>query len=141
MLILFLIIPVCIVIAIGLLHLYWAFGGKVFFDYSIPEYQLNHQPQFFKQTPGPMVCLISALFFFCFAALMIGNYFVESSWLFSWVLKSSVVVLLMRTIGEFNCLGLFKRERMTKFARMDNFFAIPICIYLAISVVIQVTVI
>lgn len=137
MILLFYYLPISLLILIGIIHVYWGFGGRLFFDYSLPEYKLNYQPQFFKKQPGLVMCLLSAGAFFFLAACMIFYFNGVNSSLFGAFLKVAIVVLIARIIGERNCIGLFKREKSTKFAKMDNYVAIPICLFLVISLVIQ----
>lgn len=49
----------------------------------------------------------------------------------TWVLGS---VLLLRAIGEFRYVGLFKRRRGTRFATMDTWLYTPLCAALAAGV-------
>lgn len=137
MILLFYYLPLILLILIGIIHVYWAFGGRLFFHYSLPEYKLNYQPQFFKKQPGLVICLLSAGAFFFLAASMIFYFTGVNSSLFSLFLKMAIIVLIIRILGERNCIGLFKREKSTKFAKMDNYVAIPICIFLALSLLIQ----
>jgi hypothetical protein len=45
------------------------------------------------------------------------------------------VVLLARAVGDFRYVGLFKRERGTRFARLDTRVYTPLCALLAAGVV------
>ncbi|WP_462259094.1 DUF3995 domain-containing protein [Vagococcus teuberi] len=49
------------------------------------------------------------------------------------LLTIACFVFIGRIIGEFNCFGIFKREKDTTFSKMDNMIYIPICVYLNIS--------
>ena len=131
-------LSIILIISIGLLHVFWAFGGNLWSNYVLPEYKYNFKPQFFKKTPGPFMCLLVASAFFILAFLEISYHFqIGNTEFISLLLKLACFVFLGRIIGEFNCLGLFKRERDTQFAKMDNMIYIPICIYLLLSIIIQ----
>ena len=49
----------------------------------------------------------------------------------SWLLA---VVLVLRTVGDFRYVGMFKRERRTRFAGRDTRIYTPLCGVLAVSV-------
>ena len=141
MTIIFFWLSVVLIISIGLLHVFWACGGNLWGDYVLPEYKYNYKPQFFKKTPGPFMCLLVASAFFVLALLeIIYHYKIGNPPFISLLLKLACIVFIGRIVGEFNCLGLFKRERDTQFARMDNLIYIPICVYLLISLIIQLVV-
>jgi hypothetical protein len=42
--------------------------------------------------------------------------------------------LLVRVVGDFRHVGLFKRERSTRFARLDTRYFTPLCAALALGV-------
>ncbi|WP_241675049.1 DUF3995 domain-containing protein [Paenibacillus luteus] len=53
------------------------------------------------------------------------------SWLANFGGWTLAVVFLIRSVGEFNTVGLFKRIRKTPFARMDTFVYSPLCLFLS----------
>ncbi|OPF88086.1 hypothetical protein BW731_07840 [Vagococcus martis] len=134
-------LSVVLLISIGLLHVYWAFGGNLFGEYVLPEYKYNLKPHFFNQTPGSFMCSLVATAFFILAFLeIIYHYQIGNQKFVSILLTLACFVFTARIIGEFNCLGLFKREKDTTFAKMDNMIYIPICVYLLISLIVQLTI-
>ena len=58
---------------------------------------------------------------------------VPSAWL-EWLSYVLAVVLLARAIGDFRLVGFFKRERGTRFARLDSMAFAPLCLLLAAGV-------
>ena len=135
-------LSIILLISIGLLHVYWAIGGELLGDYVLPEYKYNLKPQFFNKKPGPLMCLLvaSAFFILTFLEIIYHSHIVNTNFI-SILLMLACFVFTARIIGEFNCLGIFKREKDTLFAKMDNRIYIPICVYLLISLIIQLTVI
>ncbi|WP_280151377.1 DUF3995 domain-containing protein [Piscinibacter sp. XHJ-5] len=51
-----------------------------------------------------------------------------------WLSYGLALGLLMRAIGEFKYVGLFKRVRGSRFARLDTLLYSPLCLLLAIGV-------
>jgi hypothetical protein len=49
----------------------------------------------------------------------------------SWACMALAVGLLARAVGEFKYVGLFKRVRGSKFARLDTLVYSPLCLLLA----------
>ncbi len=140
MIIIFFWFPIILIISLGILHIYWGFGGELWKNKVLPEYKYNFKPQLFKQTPSSFMCFLVATALLSIATLQICfQYKIGNPEFISVVLKLVCLALAGRIIGEFNCLGLFKRERDTKFAKMDNMIYIPICGYLLISLIIQLS--
>ena len=52
----------------------------------------------------------------------------------SWLSYALALGLLGRAVGEFRYVGLFKRVRGTKFARLDTLVYSPLCLLLAVGV-------
>lgn len=52
----------------------------------------------------------------------------------SWLSYGLALGLLLRAVGEFRYVGLFKRVRGTKFAVLDTFVYSPLCLLLAAGV-------
>lgn len=127
-----------ITVLIGSLHIYWGLGGIKFSKGVLPEYKYNYHPQFFKKEPGFFMCLLVALSFYTLAFLMVCNY-LEPSNQVKYLLMTGILVFVLRFIGEFNCLGLFKRERDTLFAKMDYYIYMPYCVYMVISLWYQIS--
>ena len=116
------IIALCL---IGLLHFYWALGGKFAALQAIPTE--NGKPLI---NPGKIATIIVglALFGFAFVAYMLyfydlstlhyRNYFIISGWILSGIFA-------LRGIGEFNAVGLFKKIKSSEFAYYDTRFYTP----------------
>ena len=52
----------------------------------------------------------------------------------SWFSYALALGLLARVVGEFKCVGFFKRVRGTRFARLDTLLYSPLCLLLAVGV-------
>jgi hypothetical protein len=116
---------------IGVLHIVWAFGARPLSSGAIPT-RADGSPLF---APGTGVTLGVAALLLVAAFLVLersglGPGLLPGPWP---ELGSAGVagVLLLRGIGEFRYVGLFKRERTTAFARLDTLLFTPLVLTLA----------
>ncbi|MDD2830371.1 MAG: DUF3995 domain-containing protein [Sulfuricurvum sp.] len=125
----FTIIALCL---IGLLHFYWAMGGKFAALQAIPTE--NGKPLI---NPGKIAAVIVgiALFRFAFVAYMLyfydlssssyRDYFIISGWILSGI-------FILRGVGEFNAVGLFKKIKSSEFAYYDTRFYTPYALFMGL---------
>lgn len=123
-----------ILFAIGLLHVYWAFGGRWGRGAVIPEHEGKR-----AFVPGPGPTLIVAV-----GVVAAGAALLAEAGIADWQVSSGLVrtiawicaaVFALRAVGEFNYFGLFKKRRQTVFARMDTYLYTPLCAFLSLSFV------
>lgn len=120
---------------LGLVHLYWAFGGRVGYSVAVPT--ISGRRLF-----NPSRISTVAVAFALFSAMLIvlgrigvwghgvpGSVFVSGSWILA-------VLFLLRAIGEFRYIGFFKQVRNTGFSRWDTWVFSPLCVAISISAVI-----
>jgi len=125
--------------AIGGLHVYWALGGTAGIARAgavVPE--VGGRPAF---TPGPASTLAIAALLEIAAALVAlqGKLFAIGGLPPGLIRVGALgvaVVLAARGIGDFRLVGLFKRVRGTRFARLDSRVYAPLCLALATGIVI-----
>jgi hypothetical protein len=119
-------------VSLGLLHVYWALGRGSPSAAVIPI--RAGKPLF---TPTPPVTLLVALALLSCALLVFGTLgiwrFGLPDWPFRIGLWGVAAAFLLRAIGDFRYLGLFKTVRDTAFARNDSWFYSPLCIVIAIN--------
>jgi hypothetical protein len=129
--------------AIGALHIYWALrgtAGNVTAGNSVvPE--VGGRPAF---TPGPASTLGVAALLAIAAALVAlqGKLFVIGGLSPALIRVGALgvaVVLAARGVGDFRLVGLFKRVRGTRFARLDSRVYSPLCFALAAGIVVVAT--
>jgi len=120
-------------VALAGLHVYWAIPG-VAADAVVPA-RVDGVPVF---RPGRSATLAVAAALAAAAALVLGHAGlvrrVGPAGLYragTWTLGA---VLVLRVIGEFRYVGLFKRERGTRFAVLDTRVYTPLCAGLAAGV-------
>ncbi len=126
-------ITIITLITAGVFHFYWAFGGKIGLDRAIPTKDgkalLN---------PGKLLTIIVGFIILGFAwiayilnsedlnLISYSYQIIYAGWFLS-------VVFLIRAIGDFNMVGLFKKIKSTKFAEFDTKYFIPLTSFWSIT--------
>jgi hypothetical protein len=117
--------------AIALLHFFWALGGSAGTGTAIPED--NGRPVL---TPRPLTTAVVGCALLTAAAIVLGRAGYWGAGLPRWIFYAGTWALagvfLLRGIGEFRYVGLFKRVRQTRFAKWDTRLFTPLCLVLAI---------
>ncbi|MBX7218663.1 MAG: DUF3995 domain-containing protein [Blastocatellia bacterium] len=113
---------------LSLLHVFWAFGGKLMIGSAIPE---AHGKPLFR--PGMGITLVVALILAGFSAVALSLGYesqVPSVWFRSSRILGGLigVVLLVRAVGEFRYVGFFKQVTGTSFAVYDTWLFSPFCL-------------
>jgi CHASE2 domain-containing sensor protein len=119
-----------ILVALGVVHLYWAAGGAFGKEAAIP--MKDGRPLFH---PTPIGTALVAFVLFAMAALIA----VKIGWIPApafarpvhaglWLLA---ILFLLRAIGDFRYVGFFKRARHSRFAMLDTVAYSPLCMLLA----------
>lgn len=119
---------------VALLHVYWAFGGNWAAMNALPQLPANDKPVFM---PGRLMTFMVA------GALLVGLLLNVYRWLPDNMLLTNTshrygllligLLFSLRTLGDFNYVGLTKRVRNTPFARYDTTLYTPLCGALALS--------
>lgn len=130
-------VAACILFLISLLHVYWACRGTWGTSAVIPE---RNAKRTFSPHPGLTLVIAGLLAFAAIILLMRASYI---SFSFNAVLLQAgawicAVVFALRVIGEFNYVGLFKRIRNTKFAKMDTWLYVPLCTFLSFAFLLSI---
>ena len=117
---------------LALLHVYWALGGVRGFIAALPT--KGDTPLFM---PTPTITILVAITLFVGCALVLANTGYLGDGIPIWLLRVGIwamaAVLLLRALGDFRYVGVFKRVRDTAFARRDTRYFSPLCFFLAIS--------
>lgn len=121
--------------SLSALHVFWAAGGRWGAAVAIPRRALggavSDRPAF---TPRPAGTLLVALGLAAAAALVLAQAGALSLPLGARWIKGGTLALgvlfLLRAVGDFRYVGVFKSVRGTDFARYDTFLFIPLCVLL-----------
>ncbi len=112
---------------VAILHFYWAAGGKRFSEGVIPELE---KIELFQ--PGPIPTAIVGFGLLMMAAIVAANLnWLDAGEWHVWIrrgLWAITIIFLVRAIGEFNYIGLFKRKKNSLFAEKDSKYYSPLCL-------------
>jgi hypothetical protein len=117
---------------LGLIHVYWAFGGQTGSAAAVPE---SAGRPAFKPSRSSTLAVAFALFvaaaLVMAAARLIADPFPPPT---VRILTFGLgAVFVVRSIGDFRLLGFFKRVRGSRFAQLDTFVYAPLCLVLGLA--------
>ncbi|MBV9988342.1 MAG: DUF3995 domain-containing protein [Chitinophagaceae bacterium] len=119
--------------ALSILHFYWAFGGKLWYDLVLP----TSSNGLHKFNPGKAATLIVAFSLLCLILITVGNKGFFDRYIrrkyFHYGTLAIAVVFLIRAIGDFKFVGFFKTVKWTKFGISDTQIYSPLCLFIALS--------
>jgi hypothetical protein len=122
-----------VLMSLGLLHLYWAFGQRSVGTAFIPE--VGGRPSF---VPTGFATVVVASLLFAAALLVFGRLYrwgePAVGWIFTWGAAGVAMAFFLRAVGDFRLVGFFKRVRGTTFAMWDSRLFSPLCLGLALAV-------
>lgn len=121
--------------ALSVLHLYWGLGGRWGHSAALPE--RDHAPAF---QPGAASTLLVAALLATAALVVLGRVgfgplagFDRLTRIAAWTVA---LTFFLRAVGDFRLLGLFRRVRDTRFARLDRVLYTPTSLALGIATAI-----
>lgn len=117
----------CLFLILGLLHAYWASGGRWGVSAVVPEVDGT---RLFTPTPGPTLAVAGA--FFVAALVVLGRSGIWGGFVPAWVFYLGIWamagIFLLRAVGDFRLAGFFKTIRNTRFARWNSLLYSPLCL-------------
>jgi len=129
-----------ILIGLGIIHFNWVIGGKFGFSESLPTKESGERVFSPKKIDSAIVGIGLTAFglFYVFKSGLIEYNLPE--WIMkygSWVIPA---LFLLRAIGEFKYVGVFKSVKNTDFGKLDTKFFSPLCLAIGIfGIIIQLT--
>ncbi|MFK7799056.1 MAG: DUF3995 domain-containing protein [Aureispira sp.] len=114
---------------LGGLHVYWALGGQWALKGVVPQTKENvgtFQPNF-------RATILVAMLLFAGALLHLEHWKVVSDFYRQIGLIVMGCLFLIRMIGDFNYVGIFKKQRDNLFARRDTLYYNPLCAVIGIN--------
>jgi hypothetical protein len=129
------IVAATVLAALSTLHLYWASGGRWGHAGALPE--RHGQPAF---RPGAAATLLVAALLATASVLVLGRVGLGPAAPLSrlthtgtWIIAAT---FLLRGLGDFRLMGVFRRVRDTRFAWWDRHLYTPLSMGLGIAVAI-----
>ena len=121
-----------ILIALGIIHFNWATGGTFGFSESLPTKENGERVLNPSKIDSFIVGIGLTLFGFFY---LLQSGFIEHNHLPEWVMRFGgwviPIIFLLRAIGEFKYVGIFKRVKKTKFGRFDTKLFSPLCLIIS----------
>ena len=127
-----------IFITLGGFHFYWFFGGVWGLEKVIPSKGNKANtltiPKFATLIVGLVLTLFGLLYLVKIELISISVPALLANYGY-WIIPS---IFILRAIGDFNYVGLFKKIKHTEFAKADSKIFSPLCLIIGIiGIVIQ----
>ncbi len=121
-----------ILMAIALVHVFWALGGKWGASAAIPE--VWGEKLFKPSTFSTLIVAFAVGMMAVFHLYKVGYFdFGLSGWLSKYGLWIISIIFLVRAIGDTKYVGFFKAVQDTHFAKLDTRFYSPLCIVISLN--------
>lgn len=121
-------------IFIGMLHVFWAFGGSWGVNSVLPTNDDDNKlPVLQPRMIGTV--FIGLLCFFASVLLLVQiDLFsvIKTSPFSKWLCIAGGIIFLLRAIGEGKYVGFFKKIKHTRFAKQDTAFYSPLCVWISL---------
>jgi hypothetical protein len=114
------------------LHFYWAIGGTSGFENTLPTEETGERVLHPKKFDSLAVAL-GLTAFGAFYMLRSGfiNYQMPQ-WVATYAGWGIPIIFIIRSIGDFKYIGLFKRVKTTPFAKLDTKYYTILCLLISI---------
>jgi Protein of unknown function (DUF3995) len=123
---------VLVLAALGLVHVYWGFGGRTAAAAAVPE--VAGRPAFKPSRTATLLvamALLAAATLVATTARLVPDLPVPRVARFLTFVLGSVFVA--RSIGDFRLVGFFKRASASRFARLDTLVFAPLCLLVGLA--------
>jgi hypothetical protein len=111
-----------ILILSALLHFYWALGGKFGLNYALPTDAKGNR----LLNPSTFMTYVVGFILLGFAYVAYRLYVGDESTVIVYTGYGISLLFFLRTVGDFNIVGLFKKVKNTEFAKYDTWVYIPL---------------
>ena len=123
------IITVTFLVSLGMIHFYWAFGGKAGLDRALPTKDGRR-----LINPGRFLTFLVGIFLSAFAfvayLLRFDGGVSDGTVYAGWALSA---LFFLRAVGDFNAVGFFKKIKSSDFAAYDTKYYSPFCVYFGLA--------
>lgn len=120
-----------IFVFLSILHIYWALGGQWYATKVIPLNEDN-QPIFM---PGKIATFIVAFGLMVFASLVLIQvtslkWPIGHTLAYKYGLWLIIIIFLLRFIGDFKYVGVFRKIKNSSFGSNDTRYYTPLCLFI-----------
>jgi len=123
-----------ILLILALIHFYWALGGKFGLDKALPT-----------DTEGNRLLNPSTLMTYVVGFILLGFSYVSYKFQIGetslWITRIGwglAILFLLRVVGDFNMVGLFKKVKNTEFSKYDTWVYVPLCLLISANFLFEV---
>lgn len=118
---------------LGALHFYWAVGGKWATDVVVPTKTTGEK--LFNTSALSCVVVGGGLWLFAFVHVVHAELIsVNTTFpIIRYATLAMGVIFLVRFVGDFKWVGIFKKVKGTSFAKNDSLYYAPLCLFLSVS--------
>ena len=121
-----------IFLTLSAIHFNWALGGNWGFDQSIPKTEDGEwviKPKKMDSAIVGLGLLLFGIFYLIKGEIISFQLPVWALNIATWLIPG---IFLLRALGDFRYVGLFKEVTSTEFARNDSNFFSPLCLVIAL---------
>ena len=111
-----------ILILSALIHFYWALGGKFGLDYALPTDAKGNR----LLNPSTFMTYVVGFILLGFAYVAYRLYVGDESTMIVYAGYGISLLFFLRTVGDFNLVGLFKKVKNTAFSKYDTWVYVPL---------------
>lgn len=133
-------------VALGLMHVYWALGGRLGAGAAVPTISstaADGQPRVFAAFKPTRTATLGVAAALVFVAVLVGlraglTGSAVQHWTIRWIILIVAAILFARAIGDLRLVGFFKTVTATEFAQLNTWLYSPLCMMLALGLVFVV---
>ena len=122
---------IIIFLILSCIHFYWSTGGSIGYNSSLPTDENGNV----LLAPSSIDCIIVATILLLFAFVYTFTLNHSKPKIFNYLIIFGQwgipILFLIRTIGDFKFVGLFKQVTTTEFAFMDTYYFTPLCLLIS----------
>jgi len=118
-----------IMILLALIHFYWALGGVFGLDYALPTDEKGNR----LLNPSTFMIYVVGFILLGFAYVAYRLYIGDVSVIIIYAGYGLSLLFFLRTVGDFNIVGMFKKVKNTEFAKYDTWVYIPLFLFISIN--------
>lgn len=121
-----------VLLAIGLLHVYWALSGPMASAAAVPSIggRASFKPSATATFAVAVALIIAAWQVAAQSGVLQG---LIPAWATLWACRALAAIFAARAIGEFRLVGFFKTVKDSPFAYWDTRLYSPLCVLLALG--------
>lgn len=118
--------------SLGFIHIYWLLGGKWGLEKALPTKEAGQK----AMEPPKIATVIVGIGLISFGLIYLIKTglinFQIPNWIVTYGSWTIPCIFILRAIGDFNYVGLFKKIKNTEFSKADSKWFIPLCLTIGI---------